>query len=109
MPPELLSESGREEKRRERRYPFSCDIEAQEMPPSGLSKDRMAPIRGTVFDISSGGLSFLTDHAVQPSTVMRCEIRIYDLPVAIPVLSQARWIQENPGGGTFRIGLQFLI
>jgi len=103
-----MSKSGREEKRRELRYPFSCDINAHELPSYGFSKARKTLIRGTVKDISSGGLSLLTDHAVKPSTVMRCEIRISDLPVSIPVLSQVRWIEKTPGNLKYRIGLQFL-
>src|SRR5438132_13881984 len=103
-----MSESGWEEKRQELRYPFSCDIKAHELPSYGLSKARKGLIKGTVKDISSTGLALLTDHGVKPSTLMRCEIRISDLPVAIPVLSQVRWIQKNPGNRHYSIGLQFL-
>lgn len=104
-----MSRSGGEEKRRELRYPFSCDIKAYELPSSGVSKARKRVIRGTVKDISTGGLSLLTDHAVKPSTIVRCEIRVADLPVAIPVLSQVRWIQKDSGSRDCRIGLQFLL
>src|SRR5579864_8275388 len=102
------SESGRE-KRRELRYPFSCDIRAHELPSFGPSTVRKGLIRGTVKDISSGGLSLLTDRALKPSAVIRCEIRIGDLPVAIPILSQVRWVQKNSGTSKYRIGLQFLL
>src|SRR6266480_2567783 len=104
-----MSGKGRADQRRQRRYPFSCEVRAHDLPLYGLSKDRRGLIRGRVKDISSGGLSLLSNHTVKPSSLVRCEIRFSDLPVRIPVLSQVRWIQKDPGVRKYTIGLQFLL
>jgi c-di-GMP-binding flagellar brake protein YcgR len=104
-----MSGKGRADQRRQRRYPFACEVRAQDLPLYGLSKAHRGLIRGTVQDISSGGLSLLGNHAVKPSSLVRCEIRFSELPVRIPVLSQVRWVQKDPGGRKYRIGLQYVL
>jgi len=99
----------RADQRREQRYPFSCEVRAHDLPLYGVSKAHKGPIRGTVEDISSGGLSFLSDRAVKPSSLVRCAIRFSDLPVTLPVLTQVRWIQKEIGARKYRIGLQFFL
>ena len=101
--------TGRADQRRALRYPFSGEVEAHQLPLHGRSKGHKGPIRGKAKDISSGGLSFLGDHAVKLSSLLRCEIRFSDLPATIPVLSQVRWIQKDPETRKYRIGLRFLL
>jgi len=98
-----------EERRSEPRYPFSCNITAYELTAYGLRQARGRSIQGTVADISAGGLSLLTDRRMKLSSLIRCEIHLSNLPVAIPVLSQVRWVRKNPRGQKHRIGLQFLV
>jgi len=101
--------TGRADQRRALRYPFSGEVKAHQLPLHGRSKGHKGPIRGKARDISSGGLPFLGDRAVKPSSLMRCEIRFSELPATIPVLSQVRWIQKDPETRKYRIGLQFLL
>jgi len=97
------------DQRQERRYPFSGLVRAHDLPLYGLSKALRRPIPGIVKDISSGGLSILSDRALKPSSLLRCAIRFSDLPVSLPVLSQVRWIQRDGGERKYKIGLQFLL
>jgi len=97
------------DQRQERRYPFSGLVRAHDLPLYGLSKALRRPIPGIVKDISSGGLSILSDRALKPSSLLRCAIRFSDLPVSLPVLSQVRWIQRDDGERKYKIGLQFLL
>ena len=108
MPQQVDLRSDPEERRSEPRYPFSCNITAYELTAYGLTQARGRSIQGTVKDISAGGLSLLTDRRIKLSTLIRCEIHISNVPVAIPVLSQVRWVRKNAKGQKHRIGSSFL-
>jgi hypothetical protein len=80
------------------------------MEESGAISARTQPeIRGEVSDIGSGGLCLVTTEKTEPATAMRCEIFAPHVPVGIPTLLQVRWIQENPGGRMYTVGLQFVV
>ena len=104
-----MPRTSRADQRATLRYPYSGEVKAHELPSYGPSKVRKRPIQGKVRDISSGGLSLLSNRAVKPSSLVRCEIRFSDIPATIPVLSQVRWIQKDPATRMYRIGLQFVI
>ena len=65
-----------------------------------------SPVRGKVNDISSGGLSLTSSHPLKPFTLMRYEINISNLPVAIPVLTDVRWIEKDQSGFNVSVSLQ---
>ncbi|PYV41969.1 MAG: hypothetical protein DMG06_15505 [Acidobacteria bacterium] len=104
-----MSGKGRTDQRRDRRYPFSRPVRAEDVPLYGLTKAHSGLIQGTAKDISSGGLSLLSSRALKPSNVVRCQIRFSDLPVRLPVLALVRWSQKDPGSRKYRVGLQFLL
>ena len=66
---------------------------------------------GRVQNISEGGISLLSELALEPSSFVRCNILTPDVPVAIPTLMQIRWSVVRRDGGkeqTHLIGLQFV-
>src|SRR5437899_6552271 len=101
--------TGQADQRRALRYPFSGEVKAHQLPLHERSKGHKGPIRGKAKDISSGGLSFLGDRAVKPSSLIRCEIRFSDLRTTIRLLAQVRWIEKDPETRRNRIGLKILI
>jgi hypothetical protein len=78
----------------------------------GLSlpgKGHRASLRGKILNISAGGLCLLSEQVVDQNQVLRCQIQLRELPVAIPTLLQVRWIHRPPGSHTYWLGLRFLL
>ncbi len=72
------------------------------------SKRRTA-IRGQIENIGRGGIGVLTERVIPISSLVRCEIDLSRIHVAIPTLMQVRWTKKSASGGRHRIGLQFLL
>ena len=98
--------SGRE-RRRHPRYRVSGELRARELPLLGSPKGHKGVIRGRVQNISTGGFCVLTDQAMKVSNLVRCEVRLLKIPVAIPVVLQVRWIHRNSEEYAYKVGMQF--
>ena len=98
------------EKRNHPRYPIRGQLTGQILSAllSPLQKPE-GPFQGTIQDISQGGFGVLTSEAVSVMSPIRCEVRLEDLPVAIPTLVQVRWADRSPSGTGARLGLHFLL
>ena len=98
------------EKRHHRRHlvrlPYR--VTATRLSPLGLDEGKR-PLRGRIQDISAGGLSVQTSQSVRAPQLVRCEIVLSDVPVAIPTLMRVLWYQKDPAGVRHRAGLQFLL
>lgn len=77
------------------------------MSSSTLS-GRFRVVRGTIRDISAGGLCLQSDRPLKPSQVVRCDFPIPRQSVAIPTLMDVRWIRRGSKRHQYSIGLRFL-
>lgn len=103
----LKQPAGRD-RRRYPRYPFTCVVRARELSVLGLSRQKKGVVRGWIQNVSKGGLCILTNQALDAANLVRCEISLFKIPVAIPVVLRVRWVDKNPEGRGYRIGAQFL-
>lgn len=97
------------ERRRHVRYPFSCDVEGGPSTRPEQEPAVTTVLAGKVVDISTDGVGVIGDRPLAKLTVVPWRFHLPDVPVALPVLAQVRWVepvasQEN----TFRLGLTFL-
>lgn len=97
------------ERRRHRRHLVQAVFGGKRIVLSLPGKGRRAVLRGKVQNISAGGLCLLSKQAVEQYQVLRCQIPLRELPVAIPTLLQVRWIHRPTGSHTYRLGLRFLL
>lgn len=94
------------ERRQHDRHAFSCDVQGG---PSTRLPAVTTVITGKVVDLSTGGACVIGDRPLAKLTVVPWRFQLPDVPVALPVLAQVRWVepvvsQEN----MFRLGLTFL-
>lgn len=90
------------------RYAVHCKVSAHVLSSSGLSREEEEAIDGEVQNISNGGFCLLLEKPCEASSLLRCEIVLPGIPVAIPTLAQVRWMQATPEG-TYVAGVQFLL
>ena len=50
-----------------------------------------------ILNLSESGIALLTGCALQPYSLVRCNIVVSDVPVAIPTLLQVRWSTVRRG------------
>ena len=60
-------------------------------------------------NISAGGLCIVSDQPILQSSLVCCQIRVSEIPVAVPVLMRVQWVQKISKGRKFRVGLKFLL
>ena len=96
-------------KRRHPRYVLRSEVEDGEITLVGVKQGLKAPIHGQIQNISAGGLCFKTTSPVEISGLVRCEIPLPHLSVAIPTLMEVRWTEPNTAENSYRVGLQFLL
>ena len=96
-------------KRRHPRYGLTSKVRGREITLLGTSQRSKAVVRGQIQNISAGGLCLETAQRIRVSSLVRCEIPLPRIPVAIPTLMQVRWAHRNATGHTYRVGLQFLL
>ncbi len=98
------------ERRRDPRFPQILEIEVNAVPPFDSADDPGKPILGRAQNMSRGGLCFLSQRPVSPSSLLRCEMRAVDVPVPIPTLLLVRWTKKpHLRGKNYLSGLQFLL
>src|SRR5262245_44609931 len=96
------------ERRTNARHSISSEVTGQPLSLLGESEASAASeVQGWIQDISKGGFCLVAPQSVGVSEPLRCQIRVADFPVSIPVFVQVRWSQEMQEG-LYRIGLRFL-
>src|SRR5712691_4793609 len=95
------------ERRRSQRFRVSSAIKKAELTTSFASSEGVRVLRGTIRDISVGGLCLQSNHTLKQSQVVRCDLFISRLQVTIPTLMKVRWVRENPKTRKYTIGLQY--
>ena len=98
------------ERRQEARYSFSCDIEGAPSTHRNQEAEATTVLSGKVVDLSASGVGVVGDYALAKFTVVPWRFHLPDVPVALPVLAQVRWVEPvvSPEN-TFRLGLAFLV
>lgn len=97
------------ERRRCVRYPFSCHVKGGPSTRRNQESAVATVFNGKVVDLSVNGAGVIGDRPLARLTVVPWSFLLPDVPVALPVLAQVRWVervisQEN----TFRLGLTFI-
>ena len=97
------------ERRRHRRYPFSCDISGGPSTRQNQEASTGTVLHGKVVDVSTNGVGVIADRPLAASTVVPWRFYLPDVPVALPVLAQVRWVEAIASQkNAFRLGLTFL-
>ena len=94
------------EKRRHPRHAVHGELTGHILPSHTEAEQTF---QATIHDISEGGLGVRTSRTVTVSSPIRCEVRLADVPGAIPTLAQVRWVKNSRPRAGVRIGLQFLL
>lgn len=97
-----------DERRGEQRFASDVAVTVQELSPTSKTPLPKTAIRGLVHNLSNAGFSLSTAAPLNHSTVVRCDIAVKNLPVAIPTLAQVRWVHRGHGG-EYRSGLVYLL
>ena len=95
------------DRRLDPRHFIDCQIGVKELTPLGSTTASSEMVSVQAENISKGGLGIITEHSLQPSGLVRCEIQIGETVCPVSVFMQVRWVESNDTGGC-RSGLQFL-
>jgi len=95
-------------KRQNPRYSIGGKFEGSELPALQTRK-KPGVFRGRVQDISDGGFCLLAARRPAQSVLLQGLLRLAQMPVKIPALVQVRWVNRQPRGQRYRIGLQYVI
>ena len=97
------------EKRRYARQSVTGRLTGHILPSLSSRDETEQTFEAAIHDISEGGLCIVVPWGPPVSSPIRCEIRLAELPIAIPTLTQVRWVKTNPSAPGARVGLQFLL
>ncbi|PYU29029.1 MAG: hypothetical protein DMG32_01115 [Acidobacteria bacterium] len=103
-----MKQAPRRETPRPPRFRVSSAIQRANLTSASPSSGAPRVLRGTIRDISAGGVCLELDRPVKQSQVVRCDFPIPQLSVAIPTLMNVRWIRRISKTPRYAIGLQFL-
>ncbi|HET6464335.1 MAG TPA: PilZ domain-containing protein [Nitrospiria bacterium] len=67
------------------------------------------PTRGTVVNVSTGGLCLTTDEALKVGQVLKMALPLPNVEATAPTLAEVRWVQKENPTGIFQAGLRFLL
>ena len=95
-------------KRQNLRYSIGGEFEGSELLAFQARK-KPETFRGQVKDISDGGFCLLAPRPLEQSILLQGVLRLAQMPVKIPALVQVRWVNRQPRGQRYRIGLQYVI
>lgn len=99
------------DRRRDPRFPQSLELILRALPDLGSTeKQTTSSIRGRLQNISERGICLTTPHAMEKSTVLRCEFSVDNVPLKVATLMQVRWSKKQnslPEG--YLSGLEFLL
>ena len=96
------------ERRQNERHSVSTEFLGRELPFAGNTRASVSLIRGTLTDISKGGLCLLADRPIKECCLIRGETVLPNVPVGVPSILRVCWVQRVAKGTQYRTGLQFL-
>jgi len=92
------------------RFPYVLDILAHDCPPLNHSGPPRPSVLGRVQNVSQGGICVLSQKLIPRSALLRCEVGVSEVPVAIPTLLQVCWSRkQNVEAASYLTGLKFLL
>ena len=97
------------ERRRHPRYALAFELQGKELSSVGVPEERQQFLHGRTQNISAGGLCLRAERPLKKSGLLRCELRLPGIPVAIPTLMRVRWIEQSSRKPRYRMGLEFLL
>jgi hypothetical protein len=80
------------------------------LPATQAAEASVVEFTGRIQNISDGGISLLSESALEPTTFVRCSILSPDIPVPIPTLMQVRWsvVRKDHESQSYLSGLLFV-
>ena len=100
------------ERRLHRRHAVRAELSGIALQPAdhaGAPGPSGELLRGPVLNVSGGGLCLLTQVPSEVSRPFKALIRTRQLPPGIPTLLVVRWVQMVADGGSYRIGMEFMM
>jgi c-di-GMP-binding flagellar brake protein YcgR len=67
------------------------------------------PTRGTVVNVSTGGLCLKTDEALTVGQVIKMALPLPTVEATAPTLAEVRWVNKGNPGAAYQAGLRFLL
>lgn len=105
-----MKRASAQDRRRYPRFPEVLEVQARELPPVGAYDKSKAPILGRIQNVSRGGICLWSRQPVVLSSLLRCEIAVSELPVAVPSLLKVCWThRQKIEPDSYLSGLQFVI
>jgi len=103
-----MGEPVKEEKRMSERFPYQRTMQYMAMGDSLRPPDRV-PLSGGIVDISNGGMRVQTEElGLKEGVMLKVWIPLSETEVAVPVLTEVRWVKEEKTGG-YHAGLRFMM
>src|SRR5882762_5780256 len=96
-------------KRSHARFPFATELDASHLPAADKSRQTAKLLHAKTENISSGGLCIRAKHPLGSTGLVRCELRLPDVPVRVPLLARVCWSERRSGTNQYRIGLEFVV
>lgn len=97
------------ERRRGERLAFSTEFKGTRLSPAGVTDASSEMFHGWIQNFSKGGLGLIANCKLNRFEVIRGEVMLPDITMAVPSLVQVRWVKRAAKGSQYHIGLQFLI
>lgn len=105
-----MAASETRDRRQYPRFPHPMKLLATELPQSGSFTQRKTTIKGSIENISRGGICVLSDRSIPNSALVRCEFLLSDVPIPVPTLMQVRWTRKHDSREAgYTWGLHFLL
>jgi len=89
------------------RFPYSMEVILQELSGESRTTPAGPPIFAHIYNVSQRGMCVSSSVPLIYSKVVRCDIGLKDLPVAVPTVAQVRWV-EKINLRNYRCGLRYL-
>jgi len=67
------------------------------------------PTRGTVVNVSTGGLCLMTDEALKVGQVLKMALPLPNVDATAPTLAEVRWVKKESSPISYQAGLRFLL
>jgi hypothetical protein len=97
------------ERRRGQRSAFSTEFKGTQHSPAGVTDTSSEMFQGWIQNFSKGGLGLIANRKLNRFDVIRGEVMLPDIAMAVPTLVQVRWVKRAAKGSQYHVGLQFLI
>ena len=67
------------------------------------------PTRGTVVNVSTGGLCLMTAEVLKVGQVLKMALPLPSVEATAPTLAEVRWVKKENQTNHFQAGLRFLL